>query len=105
MYLASNLENVVVEIAEFVPPFEVPGSWLVAALALLLVGVGVYVVQRGAGRDPIWSGAPARDVLLLRTALLDEAYEKESSPDGAARVDYQTRRADLLRRLSDLTGG
>jgi hypothetical protein len=78
-----------------------PVHWVAVILAGILGAGAVLAIVKTAGRGPARSSAhgDARQELLLEVARLDEDHQRSSSPSEAATKEYQTRRAELLRRL------
>jgi hypothetical protein len=77
-----------------------PVVWLVAALALILAGVGSWVIRRRLGDRPIAGRPRERRDVLVDVANLDEEYARLEAPTDKDEARYRSRRARLVRELS-----
>jgi len=75
-----------------------PVQWIAVALALVLAAGGLVALRRASPR-PEPARTDPRQALLLELARLDEDFERKRSPSAAARQEYQTQRAELIRRV------
>ena len=78
-------------------------EWAAVVLALVLAGAAVLLLRPGRGSSsPEPRPAVDRNALLLRVARLDEEFDRPGL-SGAEREEYRRRRADLLRRIRQMS--
>ncbi|MCG6990154.1 MAG: hypothetical protein LJF06_18580 [Gemmatimonadetes bacterium] len=103
-YEAEQLRDGVVRLTKAAAPRPPPVRWYAVILSLLLAGVALWALRKGAARGlprPARS-ANTRQALLMEVAELDEAFEARKAPSPEERKAYEVRRRELLRRLRAL---
>jgi hypothetical protein len=75
-----------------------PVRWIAVGLAAVLAAGGLLAF-RGGSRRPKPVRVDARHELIVELARLDEEFQGRTSPSKAAKQEYQSRRAELIRRL------
>jgi hypothetical protein len=75
-----------------------PVRWIAVALAAVLAVAGLLAF-RGGSRRPKPVPVDARQALLVELARMDEEFQGKPTPSKIARQEYQSRRAELIRRL------
>lgn len=104
-FAGAGVPDTVIQVRTLPPEFQFPTRWLAVALGLLLAGVGVYAVQRGApAREPSSTGEapapPTREELVQQVAELDLTLAETSPGPERSRLQAQRERlvAELRRR-------
>ncbi len=75
-----------------------PVRWIAVGLAAVLAVAGLLAFRAGS-RRPKPAPVDARHALLVELAQLDEEFQGKATPSKVAMQEYQSRRAELIRRL------
>jgi hypothetical protein len=103
-FTGTNLKDADVQLTEARQPSGPPVRWFAVILGVLLGSVAVWAVQkRVPARAPNPTGGDLRRALVLEVARLDEAFEATPAPSAEERGAYEAHRAELLRRLRQLS--
>ncbi|MDX1647770.1 MAG: hypothetical protein R3304_11555 [Longimicrobiales bacterium] len=76
-------------------------EWAAVILALLLTAAAVFVLRPSTRPKAVPAAPASRDALIREVALLDQEFEGED-PSEVARLAYERRRAELIRRIRAL---